>query len=48
MGVEEVEKIQTKGINNLFNKIIAKNFPSLEKEKNILRQEAYRVLNSQE
>jgi hypothetical protein len=32
MGVEEGEEIQTKGINNLFNRIIAKNFPNLKKE----------------
>jgi hypothetical protein len=30
LGVEEEEKIQTKGIDNLFNRIIAENFPSLE------------------
>jgi hypothetical protein len=29
MGVEEREEIQTKGINNLFNRIIAENFPKL-------------------
>jgi hypothetical protein len=32
MGVEEREEIQTKGIDNLFNRIIAENFPNLEKE----------------
>jgi hypothetical protein len=32
MGVEEGEEIQTKGIDNLFNRIIAENFPNLEKE----------------
>jgi chromosome segregation ATPase len=32
MGVEEGEEIQTKGINNLFNRIIAEKFPNLEKE----------------
>jgi hypothetical protein len=35
MGREEVEKIQTKGIDNLFNKILAEKFPNLEKENNI-------------
>jgi hypothetical protein len=33
MGVEEGEEIQTKGIDNLFNKIIAEKFPKLEKER---------------
>jgi hypothetical protein len=31
MGLEE-EEIQTKGINNLFNRIIAENFPNLKRE----------------
>jgi hypothetical protein len=29
MGVEEGEEIQTKGIDNLFNRIIAENLPNL-------------------
>jgi hypothetical protein len=33
MGVKEGEEIQTKGIDNLFNRIIAENFPNLEKER---------------
>jgi hypothetical protein len=33
MGVEEGEEIQTKGANNLFNRIISENFPDLEKER---------------
>jgi hypothetical protein len=32
MGVEGEEKIQTKGTDNLFNRIIAENFPNLKKE----------------
>jgi hypothetical protein len=32
MGVEEREEIQTKGIDNLCNRIITENFPNLEKE----------------
>jgi hypothetical protein len=32
MGVKEGEKTQTKGIDHLFNRIIAENFPNLEKE----------------
>jgi hypothetical protein len=31
MGVEEGKEIQTKGIENVFNRIIAENFPNLEK-----------------
>jgi uncharacterized coiled-coil protein SlyX len=31
MGIEEGEEIQTKGIDNLFNRIIAENFPNLKK-----------------
>jgi hypothetical protein len=31
----EGEEIQTKGIDNLFNKVIAENFPNLDKERNI-------------
>jgi hypothetical protein len=31
MGIEEGEEIQPKGIGNLFNKIIAENFPNLER-----------------
>jgi hypothetical protein len=31
MGIEEGEEVQTKGICNIFNKIIAENFPSLKK-----------------
>jgi hypothetical protein len=32
MVVEEEDKTQTKGIDNLFNRIIAENFPNLKKE----------------
>jgi hypothetical protein len=31
-GVEEGTKIETKGIENLFNEIIAENFPNIGKE----------------
>jgi hypothetical protein len=31
MGVEEAEEIQTKGTDNLFNRIIAENFLTLRK-----------------
>jgi hypothetical protein len=32
MDVEEGEEIQTKGNDNLFNRIITENFPNLKKE----------------
>jgi hypothetical protein len=32
MGVEEGEEMQAKCIGNIFNKIIAENFPNLEKD----------------
>jgi chromosome segregation ATPase len=31
MGIEEGKEVQAKGIHNIFNKIITKNFPNLEK-----------------
>jgi hypothetical protein len=31
MSIEEGEEVQTKGIHNIFNKIITENFPNLEK-----------------
>jgi hypothetical protein len=31
MGIEEGEEVQTKGIHNIFNKIITENFPNLKK-----------------
>jgi hypothetical protein len=42
MGIEEQE-IQTKGMDNLIIKVIAENFPSIEKVENIQMQEAYRT-----
>jgi hypothetical protein len=47
MGVEEGEEIQTKDLDNLFNEIIAENFPNLEKERIIKVQEAYSTPNHQ-
>jgi hypothetical protein len=49
MGIEE--EIQAKGIENIFNKIIAENFPNLEGRKRggvIQVQEAFRTPNSQD
>jgi hypothetical protein len=48
LGIKEGEEVQTKGIDNLFNKIIAENFPNLEKERVIQVQEAYRTPNCQD
>jgi hypothetical protein len=46
MSIEEGEEMQTKGIRNILNKIITKNFPNLEKTMPIQVQEAYRTPNS--
>jgi hypothetical protein len=43
MGIEEGEETQTKGIDNLFNKIIAENFCNLEKGRDIQVQECHQV-----
>jgi hypothetical protein len=39
----EGEEIQTKGIDNLLNRITAENFPKLKKERVIYVQKAYRT-----
>jgi hypothetical protein len=31
MGIKEGEEVQTKGIHNIFNKIITEKFPNIEK-----------------
>jgi hypothetical protein len=46
MGVEG-EEILAKGIDNLFNRMIAENFPNLEKERVIKVQKTYRIPNHQ-
>jgi hypothetical protein len=43
MGIEEGEKLQAKGICNIFNKIITENLPNLEKDLSI--QEGSKTLN---
>jgi hypothetical protein len=43
--VVEGEEVQTKGIHNIFNKIITENFPNLEKTMPIQEQEASRTPN---
>jgi hypothetical protein len=45
MGIKEGEEVQAKSICNIFNKIIAENFPILEKEMPIHVQEASRTPN---
>jgi hypothetical protein len=45
MGIEEGEEVQAKGICNIFNKIITKNFPNLKKVLSIQVQEASRTPN---
>jgi hypothetical protein len=45
MGIEEGEEVQSKGISNIFNKIITENFPNLEKTVHIQVQEASRTPN---
>jgi hypothetical protein len=45
MGFKEREEVQAKGISNVFNKIIAENFPNLKKEFSIQVQEASRTLS---
>jgi hypothetical protein len=45
MSIEEGGEVQTKGISNIFNKIITENFPNLEKTMPIQVQEASRTPN---
>jgi hypothetical protein len=44
-GIEAGEEVQTRGICNVFNKIITENFPNLEKTTPIQVQEASRTPN---
>jgi hypothetical protein len=46
MGIEEGEKVEEKGMCNIFNKIITENFPNLEKTRPIQIQETFRTPNS--
>jgi hypothetical protein len=45
MGIEESEGVQTKGICNIFNKIITEKFPNLQKTMPIQVQEASSTTN---
>jgi hypothetical protein len=45
MGIEEGEEVQSKGIHNIFNKMITENFPNLEKMMPIQVQEASKTPN---
>ena len=47
IGIEEGTEIQTKGMNNLFNEIIAENFQKHNNEMEYQVQEAYRSPNAQ-
>ena len=46
-GTDEGKKIQTEGMNNLFNKIITENSQNLKSEMENQLQEAYRTPNIQ-
>jgi hypothetical protein len=48
MGIEEGEEVQSKGMCNIFNKIITQNFPNLEKTMPTQVQEASRTPNRPE
>jgi hypothetical protein len=48
MGVQKREETQTKGTDNLFNRIIAEKFPNFEKDRDTQMQEAYRTKNHQD
>jgi hypothetical protein len=43
--LKEREEVDTKGINNVSNKIIAKNFPNIEKERAIQVEEIFTTSN---
>jgi hypothetical protein len=45
MGIKEGEKVQPKGMSNIFNKIITENLPNQEKDIPIQMQEASRTPN---
>jgi hypothetical protein len=48
MGIKEGEEIEAKGIHKIFNKIMAENFPNLEKEMPIKVQEVFRTTSIQD
>jgi hypothetical protein len=47
MSIKEKEEVKAKGIRHTCNKVIAKNFPNLEKEMSIQVQEVFRTPNRQ-
>jgi hypothetical protein len=47
-GCRRGKAIQTKGIDNLFNRLITENLPNFEKDRIIQVQEAYRTPNCQD
>jgi uncharacterized coiled-coil protein SlyX len=46
--LEEGKEIQSKGIDNIFNRIIAEKFPNLRKKRVTQVQEAYRTPNKKD
>jgi hypothetical protein len=46
MDIEEGKEVQAKGIHNIYNKMIAENFPNLKKEMPIQIQEVSRTPNT--
>jgi hypothetical protein len=44
---KDEKKVQAKGIGNIFNKVIAENFPNLEKEMAFQVQDNFRIPNTQ-
>jgi type IV secretory pathway VirB4 component len=45
MGIEEAEEVHSKGVCNIFNKIITENFPNIQNTMPIQVQEASRTPN---
>jgi hypothetical protein len=45
MGIEEEEEVQVKGICNIFNTVVAENFPNLKKKMPIQVRKAFRTPN---
>jgi hypothetical protein len=45
MDIEECIEVQTKGINNIFNKMVTENFPNIKKVLSIQVQKASRPPN---
>ena len=48
IGIEEGKEVEANGINNIFNEVMSKNFPNIEKEVNTQMQETYRTPHRQD